>query len=504
MLCQIFAQILKRDSVSPSDNFFELGGHSLLATRMVSRIRRTLDIDVTVGAIFEAPTAARLAASLENVRKTRLPVRHFSRPDVVPLSFAQQRLWFLEQLEGPSSTYIVSLAGYFQEELKPDVLAAALRDVLRRHEVLRTIFAVTDGQPHQLVLDPDDPACDVLSVIPADSQQLRLRMSEAASHAFDLAAELPMRVALFRTTSEKDEHNDSGSVLVLVVHHIATDGWSMGLLWRDLSTAYEARAAGRAPDWTPLPVQYIDYTLWQRDLLGDFSDPDSLLNRQVTYWREALTDAPQELEFPTDRPRPAISSHESGIARIEVPSDVHVGLARIARERGVTMFMLLQAAVATLLFRLGSGEDIPIGTPIAGRTDEALHDLVGFFINTIVLRTDLSGDPSFIELLRRVRSRGLKAFDNQDVPFERLVEELAPERSMGRHPLFQVMLNVERFTRTETVGLAGAMGAPGSAGTPAAKFDLDFGFAEELEADGRPAGLAGNIVYARDLFDEPS
>jgi hypothetical protein len=306
---------------------------------------------------------------------------------MIPLSFAQQRLWFIAQLVGPSPDYNVPTAVRMRGDLDAVALSAALRDVLERHEVLRTTFPVTpDGQSHQRLLRMDELEWE-LQTFDIAAPGLESFLDEAAGYAFDLSAEIPFRARLLKTGP--DEH-----VLVVVIHHIATDGWSRGVLGRDLAAAYAERRDGRAPGWAPLPVQYADYAMWQRELLGSAEDPDSLLSAQVAWWRQALDGAPAELTLPADRPRPAVATHHAHNVPIHVLAPVHARLATIAREQGVTMFAVTQAGLAALLSRLGAGGDIPVGTPVAGRTDAALDDLVGCFVNTLVRRAARSGPPA--------------------------------------------------------------------------------------------------------------
>jgi glyine---[glycyl-carrier protein] ligase len=412
---------------------------------------------------------------------------------MIPLSFAQRRLWFLSRLEGPSATYNVPGALRLRGNLDRVALEAALGDVIDRHEALRTVFPDVAGEPHQQVLEPAHARSE-LTTVHCGPDELDKALLDGAGYTFDLSAPTPpIRFTLFAVAPE--EH-----VLLVVVHHIAADGWSTAPLMRDLGTAYTARSAGRAPDFPPLPVQYIDYTLWQRELLGDEGDPHSRLSRQLAFWVKQLADVPECLALPTDRPRPAVASHCGDTVWQSIDPGLHGRLTGLARTGGATLFMVLQAGLAALLTRLGAGTDIPIGSPIAGRTDDALDDLVGFFVNTLVLRADTSGEPTFRELLDRVRETDLAAYANQDVPFERVVEQLNPERSLARNPLFQVLLSLLN-TASATLRLPGVVAEIGPVYTGTAKVDFTLRVNETIAADGSPDGLECELEFATDLFD---
>jgi pristinamycin I synthase-3/4 len=329
----------------------------------------------------------------------------------LPLSHAQRRLWFLDRLEGPSPTYTIPVVTRLHAAVDATALRAAVTDLVARHEILRTRYLEVDGEPAQRVL----PAATVdFGHEAVTEEDLDARLATLLARTFDLGEDPPLAVRLL-TIGPRDH------VLVVLLHHIAGDGVSMGPLSRDLTTAYTARLAGRAPEWAPLPVQYRDYVHWQREVLGADDDQDSEGGRQLAYWRGALAGLPDELPLPADFPRPAQASYRGAAVEFATDATVHTRLTGLARRERVTMFMVVQAAVAALLTRLGAGTDVPLGTPVAGRTDDALDDLVGLFVNSLVLRTDTGGDPTFTELLHRVRDTDLAAFDHQDVPFERLV-----------------------------------------------------------------------------------
>ncbi|MEU1815643.1 amino acid adenylation domain-containing protein [Streptomyces roseifaciens] len=490
-LCALFQDVLGLDAPpSPDADFFALGGHSLLAGRIAARIRESAGEGFGLADVFRNPTPAALAALLDTApgapADERPALVAVPRTERMPLSPAQKRLWFMHRLEGPSPTYNIPLLLTLTGPLDRDALRLALRDLTERHETLRTVFPAypaTDNEPYQRILTAEE-AYPELHTAP-----LTADVTAAVRHCFDLAAEPPLRVTLF--TGGGTEHT-----LLLLLHHIAGDGASTTPLARDLAAAYTARAAGRAPELAPLSVQYADHTAWQQRLLGTADAPTALADRQMEHWKRALAGLPDQLELPTDRPRPAVASHAGDTVPFRLGADAHAAVETLARTTGTSVFMVVQAALATLLTRYGCGTDIPLGTPVAGRDDDATAGLVGFFVNTLVLRADTSGDPAFRTLLERVRTATLGAYEHGDLPFDRLVEELNPPRSLARHPLFQVMLAWQSLPDAAFAmgpGLTAAMTARPS-GT--AKFDLT------LNAGEQPGGgIAGFLEFRTDLFD---
>ncbi|WP_425303649.1 amino acid adenylation domain-containing protein, partial [Nocardia wallacei] len=496
----VFAQVLDLYRVGLDDDFFDLGGNSLIATRVVSRLGAALGTSVPVRALFEAPTVEALAARLESHTggdsRPRLVARARSATEPVPLSFAQQRMWFLNQYDTSSAAYNLPLAIRLTGELDIAALKLAIFDVVRRHESLRTRYPERDGAATQVTVPAEQIALD-LHAYPIAEAQLLTAAAEFASDGFDVAEEVPLRARLFEVESSGA---DATHVLVVVVHHIAADGFSMGPLARDVMSAYTARTQGTAPGWEPLPVQYADFAMWQREVLGSEDDPQSLLAGQVEYWRHALEGIPDELTLPTDRPRPAVASHRGATLHRELSPELIAALEDIARQRGSSLFMVMHGALAVLLARLSGGDDIAVGTPIAGRGEAALDDVVGMFVNTLVLRAGIEAAEPFTALLDRVRHTDLEAFGNADVPFERLVELLAPERSQARNPLFQVALSFQNMERA-TLELPGLTVSALDLEENIARFDLQFTLSEQASAQAS-GGMALALTYATELFDE--
>ncbi|WP_455901355.1 non-ribosomal peptide synthase/polyketide synthase [Rhodococcus gordoniae] len=490
----VFADVLGLSRVGVDDDFFELGGNSLLATQVVSRIGAALDTRVPVRVLFEAPSVAALAVAAEQhtgaaARPALVPQ---PRPDRVPLSLAQQRMWFLNRFDTESSVDNIPVAVRLSGALDLGALQAAVQDLLARHEVLRTIYPEIDGQPYQLILPVSQAAPDI-DVEPVTEDDLLHKVTGVVSRGFDVTTEIPLRARLFEL-SERDH------VLVFVVHHISADGWSISPLTRDVMTAYMSRAEGEAPGWAPLPVQYADFAIWQRAVLGGEDDAESLLAAQAEYWKRTLAGLPDELNLPMDRPRPSIQSFTGGKIEFVLGADLHRGLAALARSTGTTMFMVMHTALAVFLSRISDSDDIAIGTPIAGRGESEVDDLVGMFVNTLVLRTRVDAGKSFSDLLSRVREGDLEAFAHADIPFERLVEILNPERSTARHPLFQVALSFENLPETalELPELT-VSGVPFEVDT--VKFDLSLTLREHRGGSDVPAGISAEFSYASALFD---
>ncbi|MFI5799705.1 amino acid adenylation domain-containing protein [Streptomyces sp. NPDC051677] len=507
LLCTLIGEVLDRPWTDVDADFFEHGGHSLLAIRLVSRIRASFRTDLAIRAVFEQPTAAGLARLLsggpgeqtppgatppDGASDNPAPLVAAQRPPRVPLSYGQRRMWLLNRFEEQRAAYNMHTALRVTGPLDVTALEAALADLTERHEILRTVYPEADGTPHQVVLDAETHRPRLcLHQVHGD---LAEAVAEHASEGFDVTIDPPLRTHLF--TTGPDEH-----VLLVVLHHIASDGWSYAPLWRDLALAYEARNAGRPPSWEPLPVQYADHTLWQHRVLGDPADPDSVLAQQRRFWTERLSGLPEELNLPADRPRPAVASHRGGTVRFQVPTGVHRALAALSRDASTSLFMTCQTALAALLTRMGAGTDIPVGVPTAGRTDDAQNDLIGFFVNTLVLRADTAGDPTLRDLLSQVRETSLAGYGHPDLPFELLVEALNPARSTARHPLFQVMLAFHNTAGTAPA-LPGLRVEEFAVAERFAMFDLLLEMRERTDGHREPAGLDCQLTYSTDLFDQ--
>ncbi len=495
ILAGIYAQVLGLDRVGVDDSFFDLGGDSLLAMRVIAAVNTSLDAELAVRTLFDAPTIAQLAPRISAQTRRRKPLLTGQRPDVIPLSFAQSRMWFLNRFEGGAATYNMPAALRISGALDVDALDAALDDVIARHESLRTVFPDIDGVPVQKVVPPEAGMWrrGGAAVVSVPESDVAGELVTLAGYRFDLSAEIPIRAQIYEVGPEE-------YVLAILLHHIAFDGWSLAPMARDIGVAYQARRQALAPQWAPLPVQYADYTLWQQDWLGTESDPDSVIAGQLAYWREQLADLPEVVSLPTDRPRPPVPSYRGDDVELRIDSQVWAGVNAVAAAHNATASMVLQSVLAVVLHRAGAGEDVVMGAPIAGRLDAALDDLVGFFVNTWVLRVDVSAGQRFCDVLERVRQKALDAYSNQDVPFELLVEQLNPVRSAAHHPLFQVLLAFQNNVRPE-MALDGVGVEQMGVFTRTAKFDLDIQLSEMPTEDPGGPVAAGTVWYATDLFD---
>ncbi|MDJ0352672.1 non-ribosomal peptide synthetase [Pseudarthrobacter sp. PH31-O2] len=495
IVADAFKEVLGLDAVGVDDDFFELGGHSLLATRLVALLRDRTGVAPALRTVFEQATVAALAGTLELGANNAHPLKPADRPAVVPLSFAQRRLWFLNRFDPESGAYNIPVVLDLKGTLDVPALYAAINRLAGRHETLRTVFPLIDGEPAQQILPDGERPVELLAV-QCSAEGLPGALAAETRRGFDVTRELPLRAVLFQLAPE---HH----VLAITLHHIAADGWSLAPLAQDLSLAYNALASGADTALAPLPVQYADYTLWQRGELGSEADPTSAISRQLEFWTRELRGAPEELRLPFDFIRGAHSAAgPASSVPLTIRPETSARLNALAREHNASLFMVLQAALAALLTKSGAGEDIPLGTPVAGRTDTQLNELVGFFVNTLVLRTNTSGNPTAAELVESVRYTNLHAYANQDAPFERVVEELNPARSQHRHPLFQVMLTLQN-TAAAGLNMNGLDATADLSQEPGgAKFDLLLDLVEAATDEDGPAatGIRGSLAYNPALF----
>ncbi len=488
ILAGIWGEVLKVERVGIRDNFFGLGGHSLLATQLISRVRDAFQVEVPLRLLFEQPTVAGMAESIEAALRAgqgaQAPsIARVSRDSELPLSFAQQRLWILDQLEPGTPFYNISAAMHMTGRINVEALQRSLGDIFQRHEVLRTTFTIVDGRPEQVISAASPiniPVMDLSDVAERKAEAERIAGVEA-QQPFDLTRGPLLRVKILRLS--EDEH-----VLLFTLHHIAGDAWSMGVLGREFAALYGAYVDGMPSPLNPLPIQYVDFAYWQQHWLqGD------ILEEQLSYWRQQMAGAPPVLELPTDRPRPAVQRFRGAKQSFVLSADTSQALKSLSRQEGVTLFMMLLAGFQILLHRYTDQPDIVTGSPIAGRNRGETEELIGFFVNTLVLRTDLSGNPTFSELVERVREVCLGAYAHQDLPFEKLVEELQPKRDLSRAPLFQVMFGLINVPKT-VAELRDLTLNIQQIDSKTAKFDLNLVLDDEEQ-------LTGSLEYNTDLFD---
>ncbi|OUL18944.1 hypothetical protein BV372_33785 [Nostoc sp. T09] len=492
IIAGIWAEFLTVKQVGIYDNFFELGGHSILATQIVSRIRESFQVELMLRSLFESPTVAGLAAQIETILQDKQnlfvpPLRPRERNQEIPLSFAQQRLWFLSQLEPDSPAYNVNGAIKIQGAINIEALHYSINEIVKRHEVLRTKLIAVDGKAVQanapeLLLPLPIINLDELSENERENTTQQL-IFEETQRPFDLAVEPLLRIKLLSLSEQE-------YILLFTMHHIISDGWSKGVLIRELATIYTEFVENKPSSLPELPIQYADFALWQREWLQG-----EQLQTQLDYWKQQLGGELPVLALPTDRPRPAVQTFAGKTLSFVLPNSLTEELKFLSKQEGVTLFMTLLAGFKTLLYRYTDQADILVGSPIANRNRSEIENLIGFFVNTLVLRTDLSGNPSFGELLKRVREATLGAYAHQDLPFEKLVEELQPERNLSRTPLFQVMFAFQNAP-TATLELPGLNIQPLEAESETAKFDLTLTIQNTAEK------LTGTIEYNTDLFDE--
>ncbi|HEY4383750.1 MAG TPA: amino acid adenylation domain-containing protein, partial [Ktedonobacteraceae bacterium] len=491
LLAQLWAELLQVAPIGRQDNFFELGGHSLLATQLVASIRQTLQLELSVRTLFEAPTIASLASALESIMQGEQAVHApalvpLPRPEILPLSFAQERLWFLDQLDPQNATYNMPIALHLSGWLSLNALEQSLGQLVQRHETLRTIFPLREREPVQQILESVPvylPQMDLQSIASEEQETWvhQLLLQEVA-RPFDLQRGPLWRGLLIRLGEQQH-------VLLVTMHHSIADGWSLGVLIREISSLYQAVLSGKPFHLPPLPIQYADYALWQRAWLQG-----EVLERQLHYWQQQLAGAPALLKLPTDHSRPAVQRFIGAQQRICLPAELLQELKALSQREGVTLFMTLLASFQVLLMRYSGQEDLVIGVPIANRTHKELEELIGFFVNTLVLRTDLSGNPGFRQLLQRVREVALQAYANQDVPFEKIVEALQVERSLSYTPLFQVLFTLQNLP-SATLELAGLSWQTLDLEQRTAKFDLNLVLSESER------GLETYLEYNTDLFE---